>query len=214
MMTPANAAPAKRARTKCRNALWRDCRAGAYSIQPSEVQMKSRAQKLMIALCIAAGLSGSASAQSTSNWQTLTDHQQLCAAKSPPGWEQSIFGGPLILAGGAKSNVPSAPTPIGIARITPQVNAFGKSQFYTYDQVKSLARSTMKITQVIEDTPTRFWIEFDGKTGIMSDQERGYRVHWYVVVPSNPVCAINLFFSDPAVTERAKLIAKSLKGAK
>jgi hypothetical protein len=169
---------------------------------------------LIIALLLLAVCSGTASAQSTSNWQTLTDHKQLCAAKSPPGWEEGIFGGPLILAGGAKSNVPSAPTPIGIARVTPQVNALGNSQLYTYDKVKSLARSTMKITQVIEDTPTRFWIEFNGKTGIMSDQERSYRVHWYVVVPSNPVCAMNVFFSDPAVTEQAKLIAKSLKGAK
>jgi hypothetical protein len=72
----------------------------------------------------------------------------------------------------------------------------------------------MKVTQVLEVSPARFWVAFDGKTGVMGDQERLYRVHWYVVAPSNPVCAMDVFFDDPALAEKAKLIALSLQGAK
>jgi hypothetical protein len=170
--------------------------------------------KLMIVLCIAASVSSLALTQSTSTWQTLTDHRQLCQAKSPQGWETERVG-PLILANGEKSSAPVPPAPIGIARVVPQVNAFGNSQIYTFDKVKSLAKGTTKVTQVLEDSSTRFWVAFDGKTGVMSDEERLYRVHWYVVVPSKPVvCAMDIFFDDPALAEQAKLIAMSLKGAK
>jgi hypothetical protein len=99
----------------------------------------------------------------------------------------------------------------GIARVVPQVDALGNSGVYTFEKVKYLTRATMKVTQVLEDSPARFWVAFDGKTGVMGDQERLYRVHWYVVVPSNPVCAMDVFFD---VAEKAKLIALSLQGAK
>jgi hypothetical protein len=123
--------------------------------------------------------------------------------------------GPLILANGEKSNAPMPPAPIGIARVVPQVNSFGDSHIYTFDKVKSLAKGTRKVTQVLEDSSSRLWVAFDGKSGVMGEQERLYRVHWYVVVPSQPVvCAMDIFFDDPALAEQAKLMAMSLKGAK
>ena len=42
----------------------------------------------------------------------------------------------------------------------------------------------------------------------------GDRVHRYVVVPSKPVCATDIFFDDPALTEQPNLIAKALRGTK
>jgi hypothetical protein len=175
--------------------------------------MEELMSKVIIALLIIASFSSLALAQSTSNWQTLTDHKQLCQAKSPQGWETDRVG-PLILANGEKSSASVPPAPIGIARVIPQVDAFGNSQLYTFDKVKSQARGTTKVTEVLEDGPARFWVAFDGKTGVMNDQERSYRVHWYVVVPSNPVCAMYVFFNNPALAEQAKLVARSLRGTK
>ncbi len=168
--------------------------------------------KLIIASFLWAVCSGIASAQSASNWQTLTDHRKLCEGKSPSGWETHGSGGPVILANGQKGNAPELPAPMGIARVVPQVNTFGNGQIYTFDKVKSLAKGTTRVTEVLEDSPNRFWVAFDGRTGVMGDQERSYRFHWYVVVPSKPVCAMYVFFNDPTLTEQAKAVAKSLKG--
>lgn len=158
--------------------------------------------KLIIVLVTMASLGNPALPQSTSGWQTLTDsrtHGQFCQGKSPQGWD--TFRSPV-------------PAPIGIARVVPQVDTFGDIKNYTFDNVKSLARGTTKVLQAFEDSPTRFWVAFDGKTGVMYPSEALYRVHWYVVVPSNPVCGMYIFFDDPALTEQAKLIAQSLRGAK
>ncbi len=155
--------------------------------------------KLMIALVIVASFSIPAFPQSTSGWQTLSDSKTRCQGKSPQDWDK--FG-----VMGKKSK--------GIARVVPQVRTSGAP--FTFDYVKSLAKEFQKITQVFEDSSTRFWVAYDGKTtGFIGDGERSYRVHWYVVVPSKPVvCAMDIIFDDPALTEQAKLIAQSLRGAK
>ena len=156
----------------------------------------------MIVVFIVASFGSMAWSQSTSDWQSLTDHRAngpFCQGTSPQDWDK--FG-----VMGKKSK--------GIARVLPQVRTSGDP--FTFDYVKSLAKEFQKINQVFEDSSTRFWVAYDGKTtGFIGDGERSYRVHWYVVVPSKPVvCAMDIIFDDPALTEQAKLIAQSLRGAK
>lgn len=150
--------------------------------------------KHTIALVILAGFSWPTLPQSTSGWQTLTDRRQVCQAKSPQGWEK--------LSTSPKGNVP------GIARVVAQTHGDGTS--FTFDFVKTWGG---KAIRVFEDSPARYWIEFDGKTGMITNADLAYRFHWFVAVPSKPVCSMHIFFDDPALAEQAKLIAKSLHGA-
>ncbi|MGA3240942.1 MAG: hypothetical protein ABSG03_32125 [Bryobacteraceae bacterium] len=151
--------------------------------------------KQMIALLIAAGFGCPALPQSTTGWETVTDTRKICAAKSPQSWEHTSLR-------------PMDNTP-GIARVVAQVRRDGSPLLF--DFVKTWGGTA---THVFEDNPTRYWIEFDGKTGMIADHERPYRFHWFVVIPSKPVCSMHIFFNDPALTEQAKLMAKSLKSTK
>jgi hypothetical protein len=151
--------------------------------------------KQTIALLIAASFGWPAWTQSAAGWQTLTDRRQLCEAKSPQGWEKVLMG-------------PKSDT-AAIARVVPQIHSDGSS--FEFNFAKSAGG---KPSQVFEDSPTRYWIAFDPKTGSIGNGERLYRYLWYVAIPSKPVCSVLIFFDDPALTEQAKLIVKSLKGTK
>jgi hypothetical protein len=115
-----------------------------------------------------ASFSCPAFAQSTSGWQTLTDRQQVCEAESPQGWEKFALA--------TKGNGP------GVARVVAQTYRDGTS--FSFDFAKSAGG---KAVQVFEDNPARYWIAFDGKTGVIMDSERAYRFHWFVV-PEINVC--------------------------
>jgi hypothetical protein len=157
--------------------------------------MKRTMNKLVVVL-VAIEMCGVSAAQSPSGWRRLIDPanppKPLCQGMAPQGWGSSHLEGNI-----AK----------GIARVG-DYSLQGKN--FTFVGVKSLAPTPF---QVLEDSPTRYWIAYQGKDGYIPDYERSYRYHWYVVVPAKgTVCVMEVFFNDPALTQEAKSIALSLKG--
>jgi hypothetical protein len=157
--------------------------------------MKRTVIKLVVAL-VAVEMCGVAASQSPSGWQTLIDPthppKPACEGRAPQGWGSSHLEGNI-----AK----------GIARVG-DFSLPGKT--FTFVGAKSLAPTP---SQVIEDGPTRYWIAYQGKDGYISDYERSYRYHWYVVVPAKGgVCIMEVFFNDPTLTQEARSIVLSLKG--
>jgi hypothetical protein len=175
--------------------VFRSFETGLRTFQRGFFQDGNRTEETMskqtIALVIAACFSWPALAQSSSGWQTLTDHRQVCEAKSPQGWEKFLMG--------PKGS-------LGIARVVAQTYRDGSS--FSFDFAKSAGG---KATQVFEDGPTRYWIAFDPKTASILTAEQSYRFLWFVAIPTTPVCSVLIFFDDPSLTEQAKLIVKSLK---
>jgi hypothetical protein len=78
-----------------------------------------------------------------------------------------------------------------------------------FASVTATARQMMVPKTTIEDSGKRLWYVYETPTSL----QKG-RTEWYVAVPTDPVCAMQISFKGVAMEDTVKKIALSLTPAK
>jgi hypothetical protein len=78
-----------------------------------------------------------------------------------------------------------------------------------FAKVTANAKQTMEPKTAIEDSAKRLWYVYETQISV----QKG-RTEWYVAVPTDPVCAMQISFKGAAMEDTAKKIALSLMQAK
>ena len=148
-----------------------------------------RRAAIFASACIAAGVAVAATASATpAGWQTFTDRRATCQASVPSDWKPGEYNIGMEAAHG-KGNV-----------------IISTSQGGDVAMAKQIASSTFNVTKVIEDTKSRYWVQYrgNGRTALAND---------YYVALQQPglVCAMQLSWDSGLSDDDAKAIVASLR---
>ena len=127
----------------------------------------------------------SAHAAAPSGWQRVLSHKGTCTMSVPTDWKAN----PML-----KSDVATADASAGAVIHT-------DADVTTLAELKPLLLQSMKPTKTFEDSPQRWWFQYQGGGG----------TSWYVGVPGkHGVCGAQIGFKHAAMTDTAKKIALSV----
>jgi hypothetical protein len=125
-------------------------------------------------------------------WKTVKDSRGHCQFAVPADWAPDKL---------MKSFMNSAD---GSANAVASSAASGP-----FASVTGMAKQTMVPKNTIEDSSKRLWYVYETQMSV----QKG-RTEWYVAVPTDPVCAMQISFKGAAMEDTAKKIALSLTQAK
>jgi hypothetical protein len=138
-----------------------------------------------MAVCVAFAAIASAA---PAGWQTFTDRRATCQASVPSDWKPGEYNIGMQATHGNGSVIIST------------------SQGGDVAMAKQIAASTFTVTKVIEDTKSRYWVQYkgNGRTALAND---------YYVALQQPglVCAMQLSWNSGLSDDDAKAIVASLR---
>lgn len=130
--------------------------------------------------------------EAPSGWKVVKDSRAHCQFAVPSDWVPDKL---------MKSFMNSAD---GSANAVASSSASGP-----FAEVTAMAKQMMAPKTTIEDSAKRLWYVYETSMSV----QKG-RTEWYVAVPTNPVCAMQISFKGSAMEDTAKKIALSLAQAK
>ena len=125
-------------------------------------------------------------------WKVIKDRQGKCQFAVPADWVPDQFSKSFLNSPDGKANAVASP------------QSAGKS----FAEATAMAKQLMVPTKTVEDSAKRLWYVYED-----SGPSNG-KTNWYVAVPSNPVCGMQVTFKGAAMEDTAKKIALSLTQAK
>ena len=148
--------------------------------------------RCILTVAIVAVMGGSVWAQEgPSGSKVVKDQQGACQLTVPSNWKADKVTASFVKSPDGKLN--AQPT--------------GASAVQSFAAVKTSARQMMLPLRVIEDSSSRLWFSYAGRS-----PEAG--ANWYVAVAGSPVCQAQIAFKTPAGEDTARKIAESLTQAR
>lgn len=129
--------------------------------------------------------------EAPSGWKVVKDQQGACQLTVPSNWKADKVTASLVKS------------PDGKLSALPNSASAGQS----FAAVKTSAKQMMLPFRVIDDSATRLWFSYAGRS-----PEAG--ANWYVAVAGSTVCQAQITFKTPAGAATAQKIAESLTQAK
>jgi hypothetical protein len=125
-------------------------------------------------------------------WKVVKDSRGHCQFAVPADWvSDKLLKSFMMSADGKASAVASSAASGPFASVT------------------ATARQLMVPKTTIEDSAKRLWYAYETQMSVQKGT-----TEWYVAVPTDPVCAMQISFKGAAMEDSAKKIALSLTQAK
>jgi hypothetical protein len=125
-------------------------------------------------------------------WKVVKDSRGHCQFAVPADWVSDKFSKSFMISADGTSNAVASSAASG-----------------PFATVTATAKQLMVPKTTLEDSDKRLWYVYETQVSM----QKG-RAEWYVAVPSDPVCAMQISFKGAAMEDTVKKIALSLTQAK